>query len=69
MKTFDVILTRAYKVKIEAENEMDARELVEFFVGIPDDKSNKRERSQYKFIIRDIDMTLNEAFEAEEVEE
>jgi hypothetical protein len=69
MKTFDVMLTRAYKVTIDAEDETSAKQLAEFFIGNPKDESNEKERTQYKFNIQEIEMTLNEAFEAEEVKE
>lgn len=69
MKTFDIMLTRAYRVQIEAKNEKSAKELVEFFIGDPKDESNEIERSQHRFNILEIEMTMNEAFEAEEVEE
>ena len=65
MKTFDVMLTRAYKVTIEAEDEKSARELVEFFIGNPKNESTEKEQAQYKFNIQEIEMTLNDAFEVE----
>jgi hypothetical protein len=68
MKTFDVMLTRAYKVTINAEDEKSAKQLAEFFVGDPKDESNEKEKAQYNFNIQEIEMTLNEAFEVEEVE-
>ena len=67
MKTFNVILTRAYRVQIEAKNQASAKELVEYFIGNPKDESNEKERSQHKFDIQEIEMTMNEAFEVEEV--
>lgn len=69
MKTFNVMLTRAYRVQVQAENEKSAKELVEFFIGNPRDESTEKERSQYKFNIEEIEMTMNEAFESEESEE
>jgi hypothetical protein len=68
MKTFNVMLTRAYRVQIEAEDENSAIELVEFYLGDSEDKSNEIERAQHRFNILEIEMTMNEAFEAEEVE-
>ncbi|MDZ7625210.1 MAG: hypothetical protein U5J96_12310 [Ignavibacteriaceae bacterium] len=43
MKTFNVMLTRAYRVQVEAEDENSAFDLVEFYLGDPEDKSNERE--------------------------
>lgn len=68
MKTFNVMLTRAYRVQIEVEDENSAFDLVEFYLGDPEDKSNERERAQHRFNILEIEMTMNEAFEAREVE-
>ena len=68
MKTFDVMLTRAYKVTIDAEDEKSAKELAEFFIGDPKDESTEREQSQHKFNIQEIEMTMNEAMEAGKTE-
>ena len=56
-----------YRVQIEAKNQKSAKELVEFFIGNPKDESTEKERLKYKFNIQDVEMTMNEAFEAEEV--
>jgi len=69
MKTFNVMLTRAYRVQIEAKDEKSAKELVEFYLGDPEDKSSEKDRSQHNFNIQEIEMAMNEASEAEEVEE
>ena len=68
MKTFNVMLTRAYRVTIEAEDEKSARELAEFFIGDPEDKSTEKDQAQYGFNIQEIEMTMNEAIETGEVE-
>ena len=69
MKTFEVMLTRTYKVTVEAEDEKSAKEIAEYFIGEPEDKSLERERLVYKFNIQEIELMLNEAYEAEEVED
>jgi len=63
------MLTRTYRVTIEAEDENSASELVEFYLGDPEDKSTEKEQAQQKFNIQEIEMTMNEAFEVEEIEE
>lgn len=63
------MLTRAYRVQIEAESGKSAKQLVELFIGNPKDESAEKERFQRKFNIQEIEMTMNEAFEANEVEE
>ena len=69
MKKFQVVLTRAYAVDVYANSEKDAKQLVEFFMGDPPDRSNESERRKHKFKIVDIEMTMNEAFEASEYQE
>jgi hypothetical protein len=69
MKKYKVTLARGYSVIIEAENEKSAKENVEFFLGDSPDKSNEKHRTEYKFNIEDIELTFNEALEAEEINE
>jgi hypothetical protein len=66
MKTFEVLLTRSYRVEIDANNDRDAVFNVEFFVGGETDLSNKRESASRGFRINDIEMTVNEAIECVE---
>ena len=67
MKTFKVSLTRTYNITVEAEDEKSALEVSEFFIGDPEDKSTKKEQEKSHFKINEIEMILNEAFEAEEI--
>lgn len=69
MITFNIMLTRAYRVQIEAEDKNSAMKLAEFYLGDPEDKSIEMERAKHRFNIIEIEMTMNEAFEAEEAEE
>lgn len=64
MNTFNVDLTRVYKIKIKAEDENSAKQLVEFFIGNPKDESNDKDRKEYNFQIQNIEMMLNDAVEA-----
>lgn len=66
MRKYVVSLTRNYAVTIEAENETDAKELAEYFVGGERDQSLQHEQDKYKFNIEEIEMTYNNACEAEE---
>lgn len=61
MKTFEILLTRSYKVEIDAKDEADALFNVEFFVGGERDLSQPKERSENGFRINQIEMTMNEA--------
>ncbi len=67
MKRFNVFLTRDYAVEIAAENELEARECVEFFVTGGLDGSTDEEREYFKFAIERIKPIRNEAFEIEEI--
>ena len=68
MKNFKIILTRSYALNVSADNIESAKEVAEFFMGDPKDGSNKGEQKKYRFKINEIEMVLNEVYEAEEVE-
>ena len=65
MKNYQVSLHRDYIVNIKAKNKDEAKSLAEFFVGGEKDCSNEKERKQYKFLIEEIEMVTNDAFEVE----
>ena len=67
MKKFKVLLTRDYIVEINAENENDAKECVEFFVSGGLDASKKIDQEKYNFEIERIKPITNHAFEVEEI--
>ena len=67
MKKFKVLLTRDYIVEINAENENDAKECVEFFVSGGLDASTKIDQEKYNFAIERIKPITNHAFEVEEI--
>ena len=50
---------------IKAENEKSARELTEFFLGDCPDLSTNEYRNKFNFSIIEREMTYNDAFEAE----
>lgn len=64
MKTFEVYLSRQFKVSIQAENKNDAKVLSEYFISSGIDLSTDKERKDYSFQITDIKMIGNEAFES-----
>ncbi len=66
MRTFEVLLTRSYKVEIDANDDRDALFNAEFFVGGEKDLSNEKERAERGFRINEIEMTVNDAFECNE---
>lgn len=67
MKTFEVVLTKSYVVRIKAEDESNAKKFVELFTGDIQDISSVDDRKNFKFEIEDIDCKINEAFESKEI--
>ncbi len=69
MKTYQVVLTKSYLVKVSAETEEQARRICEFYTNNIKDISTKENRIKEKFLIENIECTINEAFDSMEVEE
>ena len=67
MKTFEVVLTKSYLVRIKAKNKQKPKEYAELFPGDISDISTESHRKELSFKIEDIDCKMNEAFEAREV--
>jgi len=67
MKTFEVILSKSYSVKINADNEQSARDLCELFTGDINDISSIKDRELYNFSIEEIECKINDTFGVEEV--
>jgi hypothetical protein len=67
MKTFEVILTKSYIVRIKVEDEDKVKEFTELFTGDIQDISSSDDRRKYGFEIEDINCKMNEAFEAREI--
>jgi hypothetical protein len=67
MKKFEVSLVRSYIVSICAENKEQARKFSEFYLGNCPDLSKPTDRREYKFKIKDIEMTYNDAVEVKEM--
>jgi hypothetical protein len=66
MKTFRVSLTKSFLVTINAHNELDARHFAEFYTSDVKDISTEKDRQNEKFVIEEIECTVNEAFEVKE---
>ena len=67
MQEFKVSLSRVYSVTVHAKNKQRAKELAEYFIGNPEDKSSNEDRRKYKFLIEKIEMKVNEVFEMQEI--
>jgi len=66
MKTFEVVLTKSYIVRIKAEDKEKAKEYSELFTGDIQDISSVDDRKKFVFEIEDIDCKVNEAFDVQE---
>jgi hypothetical protein len=55
MKTFEVLLSKSYIVKIKTENAFSAKEFSQVFTSDVKDLSTKEERENHKFRIKEID--------------
>jgi hypothetical protein len=67
MKTFEVVLTKSFLVKILAENEISAKEYSEFFTSDIFDISTNEDRKKYNFEINDIECKFNPSYEVTEL--
>ncbi len=68
MKTFQVSLAKAYTVNIVAEDEEQAKRLVEFYTSDIQDISTENERLAENFSIQEIECQSNEAVDCNEIE-
>ncbi len=66
MKPYRILLTRSYIVTIDANNESEAKSLVEFFTGNCKDESTTKERERWNFNIQEIQLVDNETEVIEE---
>ena len=69
MKTFQVSLAKTYTVSIVADDEEQAKRLVEFYTGDIQDISTERDRLAEKFSITEIECQTNDAVDCIEIED
>lgn len=67
MKTYQVILTKSYLITVSAETKEQARRLCEFYTNDIQDISTIENREEEKFLIEDIECTVNETFDCHEI--
>jgi len=68
MPLFEVLLTRSFAIKINAQSEKEATGLSEFFLGYTDN-STEIDRENYGFEFKEIEMTINDAMEVNKAED
>ena len=69
MPTYNITVSRAYKVTVKARNRTMAKGIAEFFLGNPKDESEARERKHFGFRIGKIEMVDNDAIGVEKKED
>ena len=67
MKTYQVVLTKAYVVTVNAKTKEKAKRCAELYTGDIQDISTDEYRRKFKFSIEEIDSRMNESLEAEEI--
>jgi len=67
MKTYQVVLTKSYLVNVNAETEEQARRACEFYTSDIQDISTEENRKKEKFLIEDLECTVNETFDSMEI--
>ena len=67
MKTYQVILTKAYTVTINTNRKAQAKHLAEFYTGDVQDISTEQDRKEQNFSIERIKCSINEGFDVEEI--
>ncbi len=67
MKTFDLILTKSYIIRIKADTENLAKEFSQIFTSDIKDLSTDIDKKTHNFEIENIDCKINEVFEIQEI--
>jgi hypothetical protein len=68
MNMYQVTLTKSYLVKIKSNSQEEAMRLAEFYTGDISDISNVGDQIKEKFSIEEIECTVNEAVDCENIE-
>jgi len=67
MKTYQVVLTKSYLVTVNASTKEHARRVCEFYTNDIQDISTVENREKEKFLIENIECTVNESFDCHEI--
>jgi len=69
MKTYQVVLTKSYLVSVSARAKEQARRVCEFYTNNIQDISTKENREKEKFLIKNMECTVNETFDCCEIKQ
>jgi hypothetical protein len=67
MKTYDIVLTKSYIVRIKANNEHDAKEFCELYTKDIQDISTHEDKIRFNFEIENIECKVNQTYGVEEI--
>lgn len=67
MKTYQVVLAKSYLVTVRAKTKEQARRVCEFYTNNIQDISTKENRENEKFLIKNMECTVNETFDCREI--
>lgn len=67
MKTYHVVLTKSYLISVSANTEEQARRVCEFYTNDIQDISTIENRDKEKFLIENIECTVNETYDCHEI--
>jgi hypothetical protein len=67
MKTYQVVLTKSYLVSVSAKTKEQARRVCEFYTNDIQDISTIENREKEKFLIKNVECTVNETFDCHEI--
>lgn len=67
MKTYQVVLTKSYLVTVKADTKERARRVCEFYTNDIQNISTIEDRKKEKFLIENIECTINEDFDCCEI--
>lgn len=67
MNLYQVALIKSYLVTINAKSKEQAKGFAEFYTSDIQDISSENEKLQNQFLIKEIECTVNEAFECEKI--
>ena len=67
MKTYEVVLTKSYLVTVSAKTKKQARRVCEFYTNDIQNISTIANREKEKFLIENIECTVNETFDCQEI--
>lgn len=68
MPLYEVSLSRAFVIKVEAKSAQDAAKLSEFYLGYSDE-SSEFDKERYGFEFKEIDLTINDVIEVSKVKD